>query len=99
MSYLTKRLTTGHILSHIKKSIMVDFAISLGPIYAKKRLINSKICFFSEKVPFNGCKWPTFDNYNASIKCSIQSHEFKVVFTTCGSFWTNLQTRHKLTNY
>ena len=79
---------------------MVDFAISLGPIYAKKRLINSKICyFFHKKFHLMAVSGQTFDNYNASIKCSIQSHEFKVVFTTCGSFWTNLQTRHKLTNY
>ena len=40
-----------------------------------------------------------FDNYNASLEFSIQSYEFKVMFTDCRSFWTNLQTRYNLTNY
>ena len=100
MPYLTKTDHRTYFKSNLKKPIMTDFAISLGPAYAKKRLIISKFCyFFQKKSHLMAVSGQTFNNYNASIKCSIQSHEFKVVFATSGSFWTNLQTRYKLTNY
>ena len=80
MSYLVKRLTIEQS-QNLKKSIIADFGVILGPEYAKK--ISGKM----------------FDNYNASLEFSIQSYEFKVMFTDCRSFWTNLQTRYNLTNY
>ena len=66
---------------------MADFGIILGQEYAKKYLIFSKIYYvFQKKFYLMAVSDQTFDNYNASIECSIQSHEFKVVFTTCRSF-------------
>ena len=87
MSFLAQRLTIEHISSqNSKNSIMADFSIILGPEYAKKRLIFSKIFFFQKKFCLMAVSGQTFDNYNASIECSIQSHEFKVMFTTYRSF-------------
>ena len=75
---------------------MADFGIILGLKYAKKKRL--VFLFLSEKFHLMAISGQTFGNYNASIGCSIQSHKFKVVFTTYRSFWTNLQTRYKLTN-
>ena len=85
---MAQRLTIEHISSqNSKNSIMADFSIILGPEYAEKRLIFSKKkFFFQKKFCLTAVSGQTFDNYNASIECSIQSHEFKVVFTTCRSF-------------
>ena len=76
---------------------MADFGIILGLKYAKKKRL--VFLFLSEKFHLMAIiSGQTFGNYNASIGCSIQSHKFKVVFTTYRSFSTNLQTRYKLTN-
>ena len=101
MSFLAERLTIKHISNQNSKIlIMTVFGIILGPEYAKKPPnFLQKFLFFQKKFHLMFVSGQTFENYNAFIECSIQSHKFKVVFTTCGSFWTNLQTRCKLTNY
>ena len=79
---------------------MADFATILGPEYTKKiSNFQQNLLSFQKKFHLMAASGQTFDNYNASIECSIQSHEFKAVFMTCRSFWTNLQTKYKLTHY
>ena len=101
MSYLAQRLTIKHISSQNSKIlIMAVFGIILGPEYAKKvPNFLQNLLFFQKKFHLMFVSGQTFENYNTSIECSIQSHEFKLVFTTFRSFWTNLQTKYKLTNY
>ena len=66
---------------------MADFGITLGPEYAKKRPIFSTIWYFFQKEFYlMVVSGQTFDNYNDSIECSIQSHKFKVVLTACRFF-------------
>ena len=72
---------------------MGDFGIILGLEYAKNRY------FLQKKFHLMAVSGQHFDNYNSSIECNVQSHLFKVVLTTCKSFWTKLQTRYKLRNY
>ena len=79
---------------------MTDFGITSGQEYAKKRQIFSKICYFGgEKFNLMAISGQIFDNYNAIVDCSIQSHKFKECFRTFRSFVGNLQIRYKLTNY
>ena len=76
---------------------MADFGVILGPKYAK---IFSKISYFiQKKFKLMVLSGHIFDNYNANTECSIISHEFKEVFTSCRYFEANLQTRYKLTDY
>ena len=69
---------------------MADFGIILGPEYAKKCLTFSKTCyFFQKKFHLMAASGQILGNYNASIECNIQFHEFKEVFTTCRYFEVN----------